>query len=68
MSIILDESTANDMAESIRGLMFHWHPNPNGADYCCEFCGREAESNAATKISHRDDCDGEKWLFLLARK
>lgn len=65
MSISLTDEQADAMAERIRGLMHHWHQNPMGSDYCCEFCGNTAETNRSPTIEHRPDCDGVRFLKIL---
>lgn len=64
--VLLSKEKADDIAESIRKLMHHWHPNDQAADYCCEFCGRTAETNNG-EVTHTDDCDGVMIIRLLRR-
>lgn len=66
--VILDGNTASDLADTIRGLMFHWHRNDFGSDIRCEFCHVEAITNLASTITHRNGCQGEQFLAALEPK
>lgn len=63
--IILDEATADEMAETVRNLMCHYHYNPNSSDFVCEFCYEHARTNTDLNINHRADCAGIKYLAIL---
>ena len=65
MRYISDE-IANDMLEAIQMLMDNWSPDPQNADYRCEFCGERPPTNAG-RIIHRKNCDGVRFKEALLR-
>jgi len=45
--------------ESVHKFMYHYHPNPYGSDYRCEYCKEEPRSSH-DNIHHLDNCLGVK--------
>lgn len=62
--MIIDDKLRDDLCEAIDGLMNNYHYNPQGADFCCEFCARTADTNVGS-ITHRQDCEGARLLMAL---
>jgi hypothetical protein len=62
----ISEDLRLQLMEEIHGLMHHWHPNAQTADYCCEFCGDTADTNQGS-IEHQDGCVGVKFLEELSK-
>lgn len=60
----LSDKLAAQLAEQIRNLMHHWHPNSQAADYCCEFCGNTADTNQG-EVTHQKECVGVELLAEL---
>ena len=63
-TIVLDESIALSLLDTIQSLMCYWSPNDQYADYECCFCGNRPPTNNG-EITHRDDCNGVKNLAAL---
>lgn len=65
-TVRIDRQLASDLLNEVENLMDHFHPDPNGADYCCEFCGNSPRSVWDAKEGryrvvptvHRFDCLG----------
>ncbi len=61
MLVYIDVDILEELEAEVRRLMNHYVYNPNGSDYCCEFCG-ETERPAEMRIPHREDCNGVRYL------
>ena len=57
----LPEDLASELYDSIQGLMYHYNYNPQGSDYCCEFCWQYLKPNVPG-IKHLPDCAGLRFI------
>lgn len=64
-TLTLTETQVDQIRESIDGLMYHYHLSDRYADYCCEFCGKTAQTNNTFFINHESDCSGQAILNML---
>lgn len=67
-TVCIDRELTSTLLIEIERLMDHWHPNPDGSDYRCEFCGNspcavwnpERHEYEQMRIVHGYDCLGTR--------
>lgn len=65
-TVHIDRELASRLLNEVEVLLDHWHPDPNGPDYRCEFCGHTPKSvwdfvkgrYTPVPTIHKHDCTG----------
>lgn len=72
--LLISRPFLEELLNEINGLMVHWHPNPQGSDWRCEFCGNTERSEWHAEygryeqlpVEHHKKCFGKTAVNVLS--